>query len=192
MDAVMRALREGDRQRARQLIDADRDINCQYDQVHDACVVLIAREQPVATELRELVADLQIAAELERMADHVADIAKVVLNIDDHALPAVFEHLQAMTTQCQEMLTEVLSAYRELDSRKAAAVASKDNVVDRLNGEIVHRVISFMQDDPGAIMNGTHVIWCAHHLERIADRVTNIAEQVSFIQKGETVDLNRS
>jgi phosphate transport system protein len=115
-----------------------------------------------------------------------------VLDIDDHPLPPVLDQLQAMTTKCQEMLNQVLSAHRERDGIKAAAVAGEDDEVDRLNGEIVQHAIVFMQKDPGAVVNGTHVIWCTHHLERIADRVTNIAEQINFIEKGETVDLNRS
>jgi phosphate transport system protein len=192
LGVVMSAFRDRDRKRARQVIEGDRDLNRQYDQIHDACVVLIAREQPVATELRQLVADIQIAAELERMADHVADIGKTVLGIDDHPLPPVLDQLEVMTTKCQEMLNQVLSAHRERDGIKAAGVAGEDDQVDRLNGEIVQRAIAFMQQDPAAIMNGTQVIWCTHHLERIADRVTNIAEQINFIEKGETVDLNRS
>jgi len=192
LEAVMTALRDRDRDRAHRLIEADRGINRQYDQVHDACVVLIAREQPVARELRQVVADIQIAAELERMADHVADIARTVLDLDQHPLPPVLEQLQTMTSRCRRMLDAVMSAHRERDSGKAAAVAAEDDQVDALNGEIVQRAVAFMQQDAGTVMNGTRAIWCAHHLERIADRVTNIAEQVYFIENGETVDLNRA
>ncbi len=192
LEAVMTALRDRDRDRAHRLIEADRGINRQYDQVHDACVVLIAREQPVARELRQVVADIHIAAELERMADHVADIARTVLDLDQHPLPPVLEQLQTMTSKCRRMLDAVMSAQRERDSGKAAAVAAEDDQVDALNGEIVQRAVAFMQQDAGTVMNGTRAIWCAHHLERIADRVTNIAEQVYFIENGETVDLNRA
>lgn len=192
LGAAMTAFHDRDRDRARRLIDADREINRQYDQVHDACVVLIAREQPVARELRQVVADIQIAAELERMADHVADIARTTLALDRHSLPPVVEPLQTMTRKCQQMLNAVLSAHRERDSVRARAIAAEDDQVDTLNGEIVQRAVAFMQQDSGAVMNGTRAIWCAHHLERIADRVTNIAEQINFIENGETVDLNRS
>ena len=174
------------------LVAADADFNARSQGIHEACIELIALHQPVATDLREVLSDLLIATELERIADHVADMARLVPSLSREAIPPVWDELQNMAARCREMLDAMLKAYVRRSTVDAEVIAGNDENIDRLNGQVVREVIGFMQTNPASAANGTYVIWLAHHLERIGDRVTNIGEQILFEEKGVTVDLNRT
>ena len=174
------------------IIEKDILFNRMNERIHGECVELIARQQPVASELREILAELQIAVELERIADHVADIARIIRSLSREAIPPVWSEILNMAARAEEMLRKMLGAYQNRDAVTAEVVATMDDELDRLNHQVVNEIIEFMHKNPAAIRNGTRLIWLTHNLERIGDRVTNIGEQILFIATGETRDLNRS
>lgn len=186
------ALKHLDFEQARAIIKADENFNRFNESIHADCLSLIARQQPLASDLREIIADLQIALELERIADHAADIARIMRLLKSDNIPPVLTDILAMADCCGEMLVEMLAAFRERDTAQAEIIAAMDNTIDRLNGKIVDDVIGFMQTHNNAVANGTHIIWLAHHIERIGDRLTNIGEHILFAVTGRVVDWNRS
>ena len=189
---VANALDHLDHDRAGKIIETDVQFNRLNEAIHDACVELIARQQPVASELREVIAELHIAVELERIADHVADIARIVRSLADHPLPPSWSEIMKMAALSEEMLRKMLRAYEERDPAAAEVIASTDDDLDRLNHQVVNEIIEFMHKNPDSIANGTKLIWLTHNFERVGDRVTNIGEQILYITSARIRDLNRS
>lgn len=186
------ALDHLDSAKAEKIIEGDLAFNRQYEAIHEDCLTLTARQQPVASDLREIVAELQIAAELERIADHAADIARITRQLTREGIPPAWTEIQNMAARCEEMLARMMAAFHDGDTLTAEVIAATDDDIDRLNAQIVNETIAFMSTNPAAIANGTHLIWLVHNLERIGDRVTNIAEQILFAGTGRITDLNRS
>ena len=163
-----------------------------HETVHDECLTLIARHQPAASDLREVIADLQIAVEMERIADHMADIARIIHMCKLNSIPPVWEDIQIMLEHCDEMLTKMMAAFHDSDAEQAEVIAATDDSIDQMNGQIVKEVIQFMQTHGEAVANGTYIIWMVHNIERIGDRVTNIGEHILFAVSGKVADWNRS
>jgi phosphate transport system protein len=191
--AIVRALqafRARDPDTAREVVAGDAAINQLQRSIEQGCFATIALQQPVARDLRDLVSDIQIAAELERIGDHAADIGKIALLGDDCPPADVADVLQRLGEQCRDMLCQVLAAYRDRDERAARAAAAADEGVDRVARQITADLLRCLGETPADVERTTHALWVAHNLERIADRVTNIAERVVFMATGEYVDLN--
>jgi phosphate transport system protein len=189
--AAADALDHLDPARADAVIAGDAAFNRQNEAIHEACITLVARQQPVASDLREILADLQIAVELERIADHAADIARISKQLVRAGLPPVWTEIQNMAVRCGDMLGTMMAAFRDRDTVAAEVIAGTDDDIDRLNDQIVNETIAFMTANPTSVANGTRLIWLTHNLERIGDRVTNIGEQILFAESGRTSDLNR-
>jgi phosphate transport system protein len=134
---------------------------------------------------------LHIAQELERIADYGADIAKIVLELDMQPLADELQPLEQMVSDCTEMLQQVLDAYHAGDQVAARAAAARDSALDALESGVVAHIMERMSSTPKSISRCTRLLWIGHHLERIGDRVTNIAERVVFMITGETPDLDR-
>ena len=181
-----------DAARAAKIIDQDSLFNQLNGKIHDDCVQLIALQQPVASELREILAELQIAVELERIADHVADIARIIRSLSRDGIPPAWSEILNMAARAEEMLRRMLVAYQDRDAVTAEVIAATDDELDRLNHQVVNEIVDFMRKNPVAVASGTKLIWLTHNLERIGDRVTNIGEQVLYIATGRSRDLNRS
>lgn len=180
------------KEHANKLIEGDVHFNELYQSIHDQCLVLIARHQPVATDLREIIAELQIAIELERIADHIVDMARIVPLMTTEGIPPVWSEFMNMISHSADMLERMLTAHKERDPLSAETIATKDEEIDRMNDQIVREVLQFMKENDYAVANGTHLIWLVHHVERISDRITNIGEQIVFSETGKLVDLNAS
>ena len=192
LNLFMEALVHLDIARADKIGSGDEHFNHLYQSIHDECLVLIAREQPVASDLREVISDLQIAIELERIADHIASVARIVQTLSTSAIPPVWDKIINMVRCTSDMLSKMLVAYHDMDVKKAEAIANIDDVIDRMDNQIVTEITDFMKSNTKAIENGIHLIWLVHDLERIADRVTNIGEQIVFNTSGKIVDWNVS
>lgn len=174
---------------ADEIITNDRVINELEDRVESECVLLIARQQPVAHDLRELLADMSIAKELERIADYAASIAKLVkkqAKIDPAILPDIME----MSKKCLFMLSQILIAYAEKDADKANTIALLDNELDEMENTLNERIFELMLINSEDSISYTYQLWIVHQLERVADRVTNIAESVIFLSTGEVVNYS--
>jgi phosphate transport system protein len=189
VDGAIRCLYKKDMAVCEALIRDDADLNEKRRLIEQDCLVAIASQQPVANDLRDIVADMRIAGELERMGDYAADIAAVILKMDATDL----EHLglleiQGMAGMCQQMLSRVKRAHREGDADLAERVGQLDDELDATLNNVVNRLLDAMRSDPANVPNGTHMLWIAHNLERCGDRTTNIAEQVIFRIRGENVE----
>ncbi len=191
LEQALRSFRDHDVALARQVIAQDTAVNSLQRKIEEGCFAAIALQQPVASDLRDLVSDMNIAGELERIADHAADIAKIVVQMDARPLSAFVESIDRLGQECRHMLAQVLSAYQERDERRARAVTAEDHGVDRLERQITADLLTHVGDNPDQIKSCTHSLWVAHNIERIGDRVTNIAERVVFMVNGQYVDLNR-
>ena len=174
---------------AQEVIDEDARINAMQRVVEQECLEALALQQPVARDLREIIASLQIAGEIERIADHAKDIAAIVLAMDGSQFDGPMAHLAGMEDLCQDMLTRVMEAFENRDTALARAAADTDNEVDDLDEQTVSGLMMQLMTEPDVGMHATHLLWIAYHLERIGDRITNIAERVVFMVNAETPEL---
>ena len=187
---ALRALAVHDTRLARQIVADDAVVNALRFHVEEACLACIATQQPTASDLRLVVASIIIASELERMADYAAGIATTVLRMDDEPLLLSQADLRAMADVCCEMVRDALVAYVRRDPEAARAVAARDDVLDDLYNHIFRDILAHILDDPTSTTRALYLLFSAHNLERIGDRVVNIAERVIFMSSGELRDLN--
>lgn len=185
----LQALADRNANLARQVIADDARINAQRFTIEEACIRLIATQQPAASDLRAIVAAMNIISDLERMADHAAGIARIVLRMGDEALLKPLVDMPRMADLCREMTRVVLDAYVARDANAARRIAARDDEVDNLYNQIFRELLSFMVEDPRTTSRALYLLFAAHNLERIGDRVTNIAERVIFITSGEMHEL---
>jgi phosphate transport system protein len=184
---AIRALQGRDAALAREVIDADDDIDSQENRVEEACLKILALHQPVATDLRRVAAVLAINVDLERMADLAVDIAERAEVLAEPPFVPVPDKLQRMTDLTTTMVRQCLDAFVNLDATLARRVVRFDDDIDRLNGEIIDELIASMRGNPEMIEPGLSLFSATRHLERIADHATNIAEDVIYLVEGETV-----
>ncbi len=190
MERALECLRQRDRVLARHIIDHDVEVNALRFQIEEACLALIATQQPAAGDLRAVVAAMNIVVDMERMADHAAGIAKTVLRMGDEPLLKPLIDIPRMTQTAREMLRDSLKAFVDRDAGLAREIARRDTEIDQLYKAVFDELVEIMARDPTTVTRGTYLLWCAHNLERIGDRVTNIAERVVFMTTGNMRELN--
>ncbi|HLB47492.1 MAG TPA: phosphate signaling complex protein PhoU [Anaerolineales bacterium] len=175
---------------ARQIVADDAEINALRFHIEEQCVHVIATQQPAASDLRAIVAAMNIVGDLERMADHAAGIAKVVIKMGDEPLLKPLIDIPRMADECRDMTTRALDAYVARDAEMARAVAARDDIIDELYQQIFRELLTFMLEDQHTISRALYLLFAAHNLERIGDRAVNIAERVIFLTSGEMKELN--
>ncbi len=184
-----RALQDRDMRLAQQVIDDDVDVNnLRYD-VEEKCLELIATQQPAAGDLRMTIAATHIAVELERMADHAEGTAEIVKRMYDEPLLKGLIDLPIMARIAQEMIHAALDAFVAGDAHAAQQVAARDDELDGLYQQVFRALLTYMLEDPRNISRATYLLWVAHNLERIGDRVTNICERIVFMTTGRLEEL---
>lgn len=179
------ALAKRDKDLARRVMEGDDVIDRMQVEIEDRCISLIARQQPVATDLRILGTGLKITTDLERIGDHAFDIAKIVLLIGDEPLIKPLVDIPRMAEISQQMLKESLQAYLKLDIELAEQVCRADDMVDKLYHQVFRELLTYMLEDAKKIKQATQLIFVARYLERIADHSTNVAEWVIYLATGE-------
>jgi len=184
------ALKEQDTNLAHQVIANDEAINTRRYDTEEQCLMLIATQQPAAGDLRAIIAAIHIVTELERMGDYAAGIAELAIRLADqpHLKPLI--DLPRMAEIDREMIHDSLEAYLKRDPDLALETAKRDAEIDGLYDQIYRELLTYMLEDPRNITRATYLLWVAHNLERIADRVTNICERVIFMITGEFKELN--
>ena len=185
---AMAALVRADGRLAEEVIAGDAAINEAQRQVSEAILTTIATQSPVARDLRFLLALDHVGSELERIGDHASGVAKQVGRIEG-ALPASAD-LARMGELAADQVRAVIGALIDLDETAARAVAERDDEIDHLYRKVFSEVIGVMQRDPEAVDRGTRAILAAHWVERIGDRVTNVAEDIVYLASGSVEDLN--
>jgi phosphate transport system protein len=188
---AVESLRTQDVALAQQVVDEDARINDARWELEEAAINLMATQAPMARDLRRIAAVMHIVTELERMADHAEGIAVLTLRTTDEPLLKPLVDIPRMADIARELLIEALDTYTEMDAERARQVARRDDEVDRLYEQVYRELLTFMISDPKTITRATHLLWVAHNLERIADRVTNICERVVFVVTGQIEEMNK-
>ncbi len=190
IERSMRALSEQDVELAQQIIADDEAVNQAQRNIEDKCLVLIATQQPLASDLRRIMSISNIAAELERMGDYAKGTAQIAIKTADQPLLKPLIDLPRMAVKGQELLRGQLDAFIHRDAVTAELLSAEDDEVDGLYDQVYHELVFFMVSDPRTITRATHLLWVAHNMERISDRTTNIAEQTVYLVTGKVKELN--
>ncbi len=185
-------LKRRDLEGSKKLIKGDLEINKKRFEIEDRCLYLIATQQPMAGDLRIIAAILNIITDLERIGDHAEGIAKINIMIGREPLVKPLIDIPRMSEKAVSMLERSLKAFIERDVDTANALCGEDDEVDALYEQVYRELIMLMIENPKIIRGATYLLWVAHNLERIADRVTNIAERIIFMVTGRMDEINVS
>jgi phosphate transport system protein len=186
------ALKNRDLELAHQIIAGDQKINGKRFEIEEKCIQLIATQQPMASDLRIIIAILNITTEIERIGDYAVGIARVVIMIGDEPPLKPLVDIPRMAEHTVDMLRRCLDAFISRDAEAAKKIATEDDLIDNLYDQVFRELLTFMAEDYKTITRATRLIWTAHNLERAADRVTNICERVVFITTGKMEEIGAS
>ncbi len=178
---------------AQKVISADQRLDNLQREVEEKAVLTIARRQPLANDLRELISAIRIAADIERVGDLAKNIAKRAVAISGqfqppHRAVVGLEHISRLV---QSQLKDVLDAYAASNEQKAMDVWRRDDEIDALYTSLFRELLTYMMEDPRNITFCTHLLFCAKNVERIGDHTTNIAETIHYLVTGETPSDSR-
>jgi phosphate transport system protein len=191
IDRAILSLTRQDEDLAHEVIDFDDEINTLQHDIDEKCLVLIATQQPMASDLRAILAVSNIAAELERIGDYTEGVARLALKLAGQPFVKPLIDIPRMAEESRRMLLTSLEAFARQDIESARQIGVADDTVDALYDQVFRELLVIMMEDPKTITQATYLLWVAHNLERIGDRTTNIAERVIFMDSGRIVDLNR-
>jgi phosphate transport system protein len=168
----------------------DAQVNELQRRVNQEVTTAMALQQPMARDLRELLALYHAAAELERMGDYAVNIAKLAQQLSDEPEEPLLPQIPKMTTLCREQLHDAMRALVDVSEEAARAVCARDDELDALYNSVYEETMTLMAQRPDRVRQATHMLFTAHHLERLGDRVTNIGEDVVYVATGRVEDLN--
>ena len=186
------SLKNRDVELARVVIAEDLEINRKRYETEEKCLELLATQQPLARDLRTIVAILHVIVDLERMGDHAEGTAKVSIMLADEPPLKPYIDIPRMSEVAVQMLQQGIEAFKRRDIDMARATCDMDDQVDALYDQVYRELLVYMLNDPKTIERATHITWIAHNLERIADRVTNICERVVYMVQGTYEEMNVS
>jgi phosphate transport system protein len=183
-------LKRRDRDAARRIYNADRLVNEKRYAVENAILILIATQQPMARDLRLLAAIMEVITELERMGDYAKGIAKITMRLGDVEIPINMRDFSLMVDLATSMLHRGLGAFVSGNAQLAHEIPAEDDEIDRLYNQIYRNIVAVMIANPEIIDHANLLMWVAHNIERMADRVTNICERTVFIVTGELMEMD--
>jgi phosphate transport system protein len=189
---AIKALQDRDVTLARQIIADDQKINRKRFDIEEKCIQLIATQQPLASDLRTIVAVLNIIIELERIGDYAEGNAKITIMIGSEPPLKPLIDIPRMAEKTVDMLNRSLTAFINHDAEAAKKISAEDDFIDNLYDQVFRELLTFMAEDPKTITRATRLIWVTHNLERSADRVTNICERVIYMVTGKMEEVNIS
>jgi phosphate transport system protein len=182
-DAI-EALANRDLTLAKRVIAADDQVDALQRDIEEEVIITIARRQPMAVDLREIVGALRISNDLERIGDLAENIAKRVTLSGEFRISEVVLQLQHMAQLVLDQLDGVIESYKHRDAAAALEVWRKDQAIDALNNSLFRELITYMMENPRNITFCAHLLFCAKNIERMGDHATNIAETVYYIVQG--------
>lgn len=186
------SLKNRDFEESRRIYAADAQVNEKHFEIEDKTLTVIATQQPVARDLRILAAILEIITELERIGDYAKGIAKINVLMGDAPLLKPLIDVPRMSELAIDMLHRALTAFVEDDLTTARAIPLEDDVIDNLYNQVYRELLTYMIADPSTIDRGNYLLWVAHNLERMADRVTNICERIVYVETGKIMEFDVS
>ena len=190
-DAVS-ALKQRDLLASEKVYQADENINKKHFEIEDRCITLIATQQPMAKDLRLLAAVIEISTELERMGDYAKGIAKINILLGTEPLIKPLIDIPRMADLGLDMLQRALEAFVAGDAETAREIPKEDDQIDGLYNQVYRELVTYMIADTSTIDRANFLLWAAHNLERLADRVTNICERTIYMATGEMRELDRT
>ncbi|MDP2618865.1 MAG: phosphate signaling complex protein PhoU [Hyphomicrobiales bacterium] len=186
------ALKRRDAELAQKVISDDKTADTFEQAIEEQAILMIVRRQPMALDLREIMAAIRVSAELERIGDLAKNVAKRVLAIGTEVQPKRLIHgVEHMSRMAMEQLKNVLDSYSQRDAEKALAVWRRDEEVDSMYTSLFRELLTYMMEDPRNITACTHLLFAAKNIERIGDHTTNIAEMVYYLVHGEALTDQR-
>lgn len=188
----MDALKNRDLETSKRIVHDDIQVNRKRFEIEERCIRIIATQQPMAVDLRILAAIINIITDLERIGDHAEGTAKISLAIGDAPLVKPLVDLPKMAEKAVSMLERCMKAFLDRDIETARKICNEDDEVDAYYDQIYKDLVLLMIENPQLIKDATYLIWAAHNIERIADRVTNIAERVVYMVTGKMEEMNVS
>ena len=192
MLSAVDALKRRDVKTAKEIYRDDSIINEKRFAIENGIIILFATQQPMAHDLRLLAAMLEIITELERMGDYAKGIAKVVVKLGEISISIPIQEITRMCEMAVSMLHRALSAFISENPNQAMTITEEDNEVDELYNQVYRHVVNSMIANPETIDHANLLMWVAHNIERMADRVTNICERTIFIATGELMEIDSS
>lgn len=190
--ASVDCLKQRDLEGSKRIIRADLKINQTHFEIENQCLLLIATQQPMARDLRLLAAILEISTELERIGDYAKGIGKINLLLGTQSLGKPLIDIPRMAEISIDMLHRALGAFVAGDIEAARAIPMEDDKVDQLYNQVYRELLTYMIADTSTIDRGNYLLWAAHNLERMADRVTNICERTLYMVTGEMSEMDQS
>lgn len=190
--SAVEAMKRRDIEASQRIYAADEEINQKRFQIENEVITVIATQQPMARDLRVLAAILEVITELERMGDYAKGIAKITIQMGSEKLLKPLIDVPRMAEIAVDMLHRALSAFVNQDAEQARKIPLEDDQVDALYNQVNRELVTYMIADPSTIDRANHLMWAAHNLERMADRVTNICERTIYIATGAMAEIDIS
>ncbi len=182
--SAIQAVATRDSELAVQVIENDDQVDDLEHEVATFTVRLLALRQPMASDLRNIIAALKISSDLERIADYAANIAKRAITLNEAPSVKPVSRIPRLGREVQQMIKDVLDAYVEGDVDKAIRVWEHDREVDEMYDSLFRELLTYMMEDPRSITACTHLLFIAKHIERIGDHITNVAEDIYYLVEG--------
>lgn len=184
LDSI-RSLKDQDVKLANKVIEYDKYINQIEEDIEDKCIKLIATQQPMAIDLREICSILRLIVDLERMADHSVDIAKITIQLANEKYMKALIDIPRMADLAADMVKKSLDAFVKKDIELAKETWSLDKTIDQIYSQVYRELLTYMIEDPRKITQSTSFLFICAHIERIADYAKNVCEKVVYIQTGD-------
>jgi len=192
VEQAIQALVNADPGLAQKVIRDDIVLDEGQREIDDKAIVIIAKRQPMATDLREIVGAIRISADLERIGDLGKNVAKRVVSVIDGRQPtSLFRGLEALADLALTQLKEVLDVYASRSVDRIGFVRDRDDQIDAMYTSLFRELLTYMMEDPRNITPCTHLLFCAKNIERIGDHATNIAETIYYIVTGDQMPAER-
>jgi phosphate transport system protein len=192
IDQSVKALVTSDERLARNIINDDRFLDDAQRDIDEKAIMTIAKRQPMASDLREIIGAIRISGDLERIGDMGKNIAKRSFAVSESRHPVkLYRSLEALTELALTQLKDVLDCYASRSIDRLNIVRDRDDEIDAMYTSLFRELLTYMMEDPRNITACTHLLFCAKNLERVGDHATNIAETVYYIVTGEQMPLDR-
>ncbi|MER8414803.1 phosphate signaling complex protein PhoU [Mesorhizobium sp. M0227] len=192
VEQAVAALVNADPGLAQKVIRDDTVLDEGQREIDDKAIIIIAKRQPMAGDLREIVGTIRISADLERVGDLAKNVAKRVVAVTDGRQPtSLFRGLEALSNLALTQLKEVLDVYASRSVEKIGFVRDRDDQIDAMYTSLFRELLTYMMEDPRNITPCTHLLFCAKNIERIGDHATNIAETIYYIVTGDQLPAER-
>ncbi|MBZ9819520.1 phosphate signaling complex protein PhoU [Mesorhizobium sp. CA4] len=191
VEQAVAALVNVDHGLAQKVIQDDLVLDEGQREIDDKAIIIIARRQPMATDLREIVGAIRISADIERVGDLGKNVAKRVASVDGRQPNSLFRGIEALANLALTQLKEVLDVYASRSVERIGFVRDRDDQIDAMYTSLFRELLTYMMEDPRNITPCTHLLFCAKNIERIGDHATNIAETIYYIVTGDQMPADR-